>query len=304
MLDGKPVDVFSSNDYLGLAWELRSTWAGQGTGSSRLIAGDRPAHHALEAALEQRFGQRALVFPSGYQANLAVLTTLFEPGQVVASDALNHASLIDGLRLARLDKRIVPHLGPPPKGIDGYVFEALYSMDGDRGVPHRGDHWLVCDAAHSVATGLVPDHDVLVGTLGKAFGAAGAFVVGPEALIDLLISSGRSFVYTTGLAEPAVSAALEGLRRATPERAERLRDRILRFRAALPQAPGQDHIVPVILGERTMDAARALLDRGIYVPGIRWPTVPRGQERLRFSLSATHTDEQIDRALDALIPLL
>lgn len=298
------MDVFSSNDTLGLAWELKDSWRGSGAGSSRLISGDRPAHHALEAALQQRFGQRALVFSSGYQANLAVLTTLFEAGQRVASDALNHASIIDGLRLARCEKTLVPHLEPPPEGVDGYVFESLYSMDGDRGVPHRGDgpspHWLVVDAAHSVGTAPPPDHDVLIGTFGKAFGAAGAFVCGPDELIELLISRGRSFVYTTGLAEPAAAAALEGLRRATDERAERLRDRVRRFRAGVPKAPGQDHIVPVVLGEATMQAASALLDAGVYVPGIRWPTVARGQERLRFSLSAAHTDDQIDRALEVL----
>lgn len=302
LLDGRPVDVFSSNDTLGLAWELRDSWRGAGTGSSRLISGDRPAHHALEAALQERFGQRALVFSSGYQANLAVLTTLFEPGQRVASDALNHASIIDGLRLARCEKTVVPHLESPPAGVDGYVFESLYSMDGDRGVPHRGpgDPWLVVDAAHSVGTAEPPDHDVLIGTFGKAFGAAGAFVCGPDALIELLISRGRSFVYTTGLAEPAAAAALEGLHRATDERAERLRDRVRRFRAGVPGAHGQDHIVPVVLGERTMQAASALLDAGVYVPGIRWPTVAQGQERLRFSLSAAHTDDQIDRALEVL----
>lgn len=306
LLDGRAVDVFSSNDTLGLAWELREHWQGGGVGSSRLISGDRPAHRALEAALQARYGQRALLFSSGYQANLALMSTLFEEGQIVGSDASNHASLIDGLRLSPAGKVVVPHLKAPPARVDGYVFEALYSMDGDRGLPHRpsDECWLVCDAAHSVGTGLVPDHDVLVGTLGKAFGAAGAFVCGPDDLIELLISRGRSFVYTTGLAEPAAVAALEGLSRATPERAELLRDRVARFRAGLPSAPGQDHIVPVILGEATMRAASALLDRGIYVPGIRWPTVPRGQERLRFSLSSAHTDAQIDRALDALAPLL
>ena len=163
--------------------------------------------------------------------------------------------------------------------------------------------WLVCDAAHAVGTGPLPDHDLLVGTLGKAFGAAGAFVCAPDDLVELLISRGRSFVYTTGLAEAAAEAALEGLHRATEERAARLRDRVARFRAGLPSAPGEDHIVPVILGEATMRASSALLERGIYVPGIRWPTVPRGQERLRFSLSAAHTDTQIDRALDALSSL-
>lgn len=316
-LDGAEIDVFSSNDYLGLARRLRSSWRGCGTGSSRLIAGDRNAHHALEEKLEELFCAPALVFPSGYQANLAVMTTLFEAGDRVASDALNHASIIDGLRLSKADVLVVDHGAPSPGGVRGHVVEGLYSMDGDQLAlrPLVGEPWLVVDEAHAVGClgpagrgagfeqNVVPD--VLIGTFGKAYGAAGAFVIGPVDLKELLVSRGRSFVYTTGLAEPAARAALKGLELATDELREQLAENVRRFRSGLHQLggrvpPGKDHIVAVVLGENTMPAAERLLDAHIYVPGIRYPTVARGQERLRFSLSAAHTPEQIDRCLEAL----
>ncbi len=321
--DGRRVLVFSSNDYLGLARhpEVRAAWRGSGTGSSRLLAGSRPAHRALERALAEHWGRPALVFSSGYQANLAVMSTLFVAGDVVGSDALNHASIIDGLRLSRAERRVLPHGDPRPElPLRAVVIEGLYSMDGDRpdmaayGAGMAGGRWLVVDEAHAVGcvgpggrgvaaeAGVQPD--VLIGTFGKAYGAAGAFAIGPEPLIALLISSGRSFVYTTALAEPAARAALAGLRAADEERRQRLRDRTARFRAGLAQLGlptcGADHIVPVLTGPRTMDLAARLLELGIFVPGIRAPTVPPGRERLRFSLSAAHSPEQIDRALEAL----
>lgn len=318
-LDGRDVLVLSSNDYLGLAHhpELQAAWRGGGAGSSRLIAGTRPAHLALEQALEAHFGQPALVFSSGYQANLAVLTTLFEARDTVASDALNHASIIDGLRLGRARRQVVPHGELPPHGVSGGVVEGLYSMDGDTldlaGWRSRVDA-LVVDEAHAIgalgpggrghAAALGVAADVVVGTFGKAYGAAGAFVLCPPALKALLVSVGRTFVYTTALAEPAANAALVGLRLATDARRRTLDANVARFRAGLAglglTALGQAHIVPVVLGDRTMAVARALGDAGVFVPGIRWPTVPRGQERLRFSLSAAHTASQLDQALDAL----
>jgi len=311
--------VLSSNDYLGLAQdpELRGAWTGGGSGSSRLIAGSRTAHQALEQALEDHFGQPALVFSSGYQANLAVLTTLFTDEDTVASDQLNHASIIDGLRLARAAAQVIPHGQLPPSGTPGGVVEGLYSMDGDTvDLPAWRSRVaaLVVDEAHAVGV-LGPGGrgqaaaadvwaDVRVGTLGKAYGAAGAFVLGPRALKSLLVSLGRAFVYTTALAEPAARAGLVGLELADDERRERLAARVARFRKGLTQlgleTRGAHHVVPVVLGGRTMAVASRLLEGGILVPGIRWPTVPRGQERLRFSLSAAHTPDQLDRTLDAL----
>ncbi|MCP4805079.1 MAG: 8-amino-7-oxononanoate synthase [Proteobacteria bacterium] len=316
-LAGAEVDVFSSNDYLGLARRLRSAWRGCGTGSSRLIAGDRNAHHALEEKLEALFCAPALVFPSGYHANLAVMTTLFESGDRVASDALNHASIIDGLRLSSAKVEVVEHGAASPDGVRGHVVEGLYSMDGDQLELRKlvGSPWLVVDEAHAVGClgpggrgasfeqNVVPD--VLIGTFGKAYGAAGAFVIGPPELKRLLTSKGRSFIYTTGLAEPAARAALMGMELATDALREQLAENVRRFRSGLHQLggrvpPGKDHIVGVVLGDRTMQAADTLLDQHIFVPGIRYPTVPRGQERLRFSLSAAHTPEQIDRCLEVL----
>jgi 8-amino-7-oxononanoate synthase len=320
LLDNQEVDVFSSNDYLGLAWDpaVRDAWQGAGCGSSRLLSGTRPAHEKLEQSLEARFGQPALVFSSGYQANLAVLTTLFKEGQHVGSDALNHASIIDGLRLSKATHHILPHDEAlhAAQDLDGVVVEGLYSMDGD--TPDFGDHagdcWLVADEAHAVGAigpggrgvaaqqGVRPD--VLIGTFGKAYGAAGAFVVGPAVLKELMISSARSFVYTTALAEPATRAAHAGFQAADDERRERLADRVRRFRTGLLQlgleSRGVHHIVPVLTRERTMEISAKLEQEGIYVPGIRAPTVPTGSERLRFSLSSEHTDDQIDRALAGL----
>jgi 8-amino-7-oxononanoate synthase len=155
---------------------------------------------------------------------------------------------------------------------------------------------------HAAALGVVPD--VLVGTLGKAYGAAGAFVIGPPALRELLVSLGRSFVYTTALAEPAARAARVGLRLADEARRQQLADRVRHFRQGLAalglDARGQHHVVPVVLGADTMAVAARLDAAGVFVPGIRWPTVPRGQERLRFSLSAAHKTAQLDRVLDLL----
>jgi 7-keto-8-aminopelargonate synthetase-like enzyme len=314
---GEPVTVFSSNDYLGLAQhpELRAAWKGGGAGSSRLIAGDRPAHHALEEALSEKFGRPATLFNTGYTANLAVLSVLVGPGDTVASDALNHASIIDGVRLSGAEKVIVPH-GRPAPACTLAVVEGLYSMDGDALAleEHVGDHWLLVDEAHAVGAvgpqgrgeaarqGIAPDF--LVGTLGKAYGAFGAFVVGPPELRELFVSRGRTFVYTTGLPESVAAAALVGLRLADDERRERLADRTKRFRRGLTQtglvAGGSAHIVPIVLGERTMAVADELLARGVFALGIRPPTVAPGTERIRLSLSSEHTDEQIDRLLDIL----
>ena len=322
--DGRERIVFASNDCLGLAEhpELRAAWAGAGTGSARLISGDRPAHHALEEALSLRFGRPALLFSSGWHANLAVLTTVLRPGELAASDAANHASLIDGMKLARAEKEILPHGStsiPPDTRLA--VTEGLFSMDGDRAdltglaaSAEQAGAWLMVDEAHAVgacgpegrgiaaAQGVEPDF--LTGTLGKAYGGFGAFVVGPPALKELLISTGRSFIFTTGLPEAAAAAALVALRLADEERRERLRDRVARFRGGAAQLGlelrGEDHICPVILGDRTMAAAARLWEAGFVVPGIRPPTVPAGEERLRVTISAAHSSEQIDAFLEAL----
>jgi 7-keto-8-aminopelargonate synthetase-like enzyme len=243
-----------------------------------------------------------------------------EPGDLVCSDALNHASIIDGLRLSRAERRVVPHADPGAVPTDArlVVVEGLYSMDGD--IPPLAAYppgpWLAVDEAHAVgclgpegrgaaaAAGVTPD--IRIGTFGKAFGASGAFVSGPEALVELLVNTGRAFIFTTGVPEPVAAMALAGLRRATSERRERLAANAARLRAGMRQLGwdplGEAHIVPLVVGSGAMQLAERLLDAGVWVPGIRWPTVPEGEERLRFTVSAAHTAAQLDRILDALGP--
>jgi len=301
--DGRLCDVFSSNDYLGLAEHpaIRGAMATGGAGAARLISGNRRGHDALEDALGAWMGRPVTLFGSGYLANLAVFTALFGAGDQVASDALNHASIIDGLRLSRCARTVMPHGSVDvPAGANVVAVEGLYSMDGDFAPVAQlaavgGAPLLVVDEAHAVGcigpggrgvaalAGVTPD--VVVGTLGKAFGAAGAFVAGPPEVREVLVSSARPFIYTTGLPEGVALAAMEGLRLATDERRERLAAQVQRLRVGLAQvgvrAGGVAHIVPIRTGPRTMELAGALLERGFLVGGVRYPTVARGDERLR-----------------------
>lgn len=322
-VDGRRADLWCSNDYLGLAGhpDVRRACAGGGAGAARLISGNRPAHDALEAALSALHGRPATLFSSGYHANLALFGTVPERDDLVASDAHNHASIIDGLRLSRARRHILPHLDaavPPAAAL--VAVESLYSMDGD--VPdltrYRGDALLAVDEAHAVGAvgpdgrgyaalqGVEPDF--LVGTLGKAYGVAGAFVIGPPALRELLLSTGRAFVYTTGLPEPTAQAGLAALRLADDARRQRLAANTARLRAALRALAvptrGSAHIVPIPTGPATMAVAAALLDEGVFATGIRYPTVPRGRECVRLAVSAEHTDDQIDRCAEALARVL
>jgi len=320
--DGRVVDVFCSNDYLGLAQhpKVLAAWTGGGTGSARLIAGDRPAHHALEEALTAWTGRPTTVLSTGWHANLAVLGAVLQRGDATSSDRLVHASLIDGLRLSRADRTVLDHGSTDiPDGTRLHVTEGLFSMDGDRvdlrltrAACDRVGAWMLVDEAHAVgclgprgrgaAADAGVEADFVVGTLGKAFGAFGAFVSGPPVLRELLLSRGRAFIFTTGLPEPACRAALQALALATDDRQRALArqtDRLRRGLRRLGLRPGGEaHIVPVVLGAGTMAIARALLDRGVYVAGIRPPTVAPGTERLRISVSAAHTNEQIDRLVD------
>jgi len=321
-LDGDEVIVACSNDYLGLAHhpELQAAATGGGATGSRLISGSRPAHHALEDAVTSWLGRPALVFASGWHANLAVFSTVCTAGDLVASDAANHASIIDGLRLGRVRKAIVPHgaLDQAPADARLLVTEGLFSMDADRPDLSRAPSgpWLAVDEAHSIgalgpggrgvaaAQGKTPD--ILVGTFGKAFGAAGAFVAGPPELRELLINASRSFIFTTAPPEPVAAMALAGLRLATDARRQRLAANTRRLRAHLAHlgwsTPGRDHIVPVVAGDRAVHLADGLRQRGVFAPAIRWPTVPRGQERIRLTVSAAHTTEQLDRIAEAFGP--
>lgn len=319
-LDGREVIVACSNDYLGLAWdrEIQRAAFGGGSGGSRLISGSRPLHTALEEAVGEWLGMPALVFGSGYHANLAVFSTVCEPGDVVLSDAANHASIIDGLRLSRAERRVVPHADPTAldSGARMIAVEGLFSMDGDIAPlqSYPTEPWLAVDEAHAVGC-LGPDGrgaaamlgvapDFVIGTFGKAFGAAGAFVAGPPELIALLVNAARTFIFTTAPPEPVAAMALAGLRRADDALRQRLESNVRRFRCALLQLGweplGDAHIVPIVTGAGTMALAARLRERGVFAPGIRWPTVPAGLERIRFTVSAAHTEEQLDRICDAL----
>jgi 7-keto-8-aminopelargonate synthetase-like enzyme len=317
---GESLVVACSNDYLGLAFheEVRSAARGGGSTGSRLLSGSRPVHRQLEEALERWLGRRCLLLGSGYHANLAVFSTLCEEGELVASDEFNHASIIDGLRLSRASRRVVPHADPAAIPADARLVavEGLYSMDGD--IPplrrYPTEPWLAVDEAHALGC-LGPEGrgicalmevqpDVLIGTFGKALGSAGAFVSGPDEVIDLLVNAARSFIFTTAMPEPNAAMALAALQLATDTLRERLSDNVEYFRCNLQQLGwdplGEAHIVPILTGSDTMALAARLRERGVFAPGIRWPTVPAGRERIRFTVSAAHTRGQLDQICEAL----
>ena len=334
-LDGTPVVSFASNDYLGLAAHPAPVAAahaaldrwGAGAGSARLIVGSRPVHDELEAELAAWKGTEAAVsFPTGFAANLGVLGALGGlggPGTLICSDVLNHASIIDGCRLARsrgaevavydhldLDhlKRLLGEAGGRPALV---VTDSVFSMDGDAvelaglgAVCASAGALLVLDEAHAV---LGPEAElegevVRVGTLSKTLGALGGFVAGDRALVELLVNTARSYIFTTAASPADAAAALAALRVLRSGEGDAL---VARLRQLVGRVAGPGHhspIIPVILGEEAaaLAAAERLLARGLLVPAIRPPTVPVGSARLRVTLSAAHTDEQVGRLVAAL----
>jgi 8-amino-7-oxononanoate synthase len=333
-VDGRRVINFSSNNYLGLADSplLRDAAIaamhehGFGAGASRLIVGNLSPHRALEARIARwKRTESALLFNSGYQANVGVISALVGPEDVVFSDALNHASIIDGCRLSRARVVVYPHadlealrtlLGRERGRRRLIVSDLVFSMDGDRApiaelaaMAREHDALLAIDEAH--AAGIVDDDtpvDLRIGTLGKALGCFGAYVAASAPLVDLLSQRARSFVFTTALPVPVVAAAqaaIEWLATADGRaRVAALADNCRWFaeRRGLRGTPS--HIVPLHVREgdprRAMAACEALLERGIFAQGIRPPTVPPGSSRLRFALMATHTRAQLESALAAL----
>jgi 8-amino-7-oxononanoate synthase len=346
-LGGREVLCLCSNNYLGLAGhpELRAAATaalateGAGAVSARLIAGNLGGHRDLEAAVAAFHGTPAsLVYGSGYHANVGVLSALARAGDVVYSDALNHASIVDGCRLSRARVRIYPHADAgavraalrreaSPFRRRVVVTESLFSVDGDvapladlaRCCAEAGA-LLVVDEAHAVgaagpagrglcaAAGVQPD--VLIGTFSKAFGSFGGYAVAPPAVVELLRSTSRSFIFSTALPPPVVAASRAALAVATGSDGDALRVRLRQngelLAAGLQRlgaGPGIDwHIQPFVVGDpaRAMALCEALLARGVFVQGIRPPTVPAGTSRLRFSVSASHSTAHLEAALAAL----
>lgn len=348
MVEGHRYLNFCSNDYLGLAshptvihaFQNAAADFGVGSGASHLVCGHSALHHRLEEQLAALTGRpRALLFSTGYMANLGVVTALLGKGDFVFEDKLNHASLIDagllsGSRFQRFLHNDVDNLETrlARTGATGrklVCVDGVFSMDGDlaplpelAAAAARHDAWLMVDDAHGFGVlgpggagcaehfGLSLEQlPILMGTLGKGAGCFGAFVAGSEALIETLIQFARSYVYTTAL-PPAVAAATSAaidLIGADGWRRERLRHLIARFRAGaeqlgLPLLPSPTPIQPLLVGDarRALALSRSLARRGCWVSAIRPPTVPAGTARLRIALTAAHDEQQVDRLLDAL----
>lgn len=344
-LAGRDVLVFCSNDYLGLATEPALAKAsaeatlslGTGAGGARLISGNGALYAALEQELAGWCGcEAALCFSAGYLANMGVLTALAGPDDVIASDALNHASIIDGCRLSRAQVRVYPHgdvaaLAGMLRDASSarrrlVVTESLFSMDGDIAplaaildVARQHEAIVVVDEAHALgvygsqgggvlqALGLAGEADAVVGTMGKAMGSAGAFVAGSQLLIDVLVNKARSFIFNTGLPPGVLAAnlaALGVLRADGVVRREQLLDHARHLRHGLGElgfvVGGESYILPVVLGDNQLALAwrDALLEEGLFVQAIRPPTVPAGTSRLRLTVSSAHTSADIDAALD------
>jgi len=319
---------FASNDYLGLsrhravvvaAHAALDRW-GTGAGSARLVAGSRPVHGELEDALAEWKGEpAALLFPTGYAANLGVLTSFAGAGVRVLSDERNHASIVDGCRLSRVEVCVYRHrdldhvddLLRTSPGRAVVVTDTVFSMDGDvapvEGLAERCAHHgalLVLDEAHAV---LGPDADLdgvdhlRVGTLSKYLGSLGGFVAGPQAFVDLLVNRARSFIFTTATSPADAAAAMAALQVLGGSEGAALLGE-LRARVDLVRPGHPSPIVPVVIGSEhaALAASAALRGQGLLVPAIRPPSVPTGTSRLRISLSTTHTRGQVKALLAGL----
>ena len=346
-IDGRDYLSFCSNDYLGLANHPEVVAAfhkgvdefGCGSGAAHLITGHSRAHHALEEELAD-FVQRprALLFSTGYSANLGVMSALLGRGDRVFEDRLNHASLLDAARLsgARLIRyrhnepaELASRLASAPECETLVATDGVFSMDGDiaplpelSAVAARHDAWLLVDDAHGLGVlgpqgrgsvaqaGLaVSEVPILMGTLGKAFGTFGAFVAGTEDLIETLIQQARTYIYTTAPPSAVACATRAALQRVREDdwRREHLQCLVKRFRSGakqlgLPLCDSETAIQPLMVAaaERALQLSEVLREQGILISAIRPPTVAEGASRLRITFSATHSEAQVDRLLAAL----
>jgi 8-amino-7-oxononanoate synthase len=346
LLDGREVLLLCSNDYLGLANHPKVRRAaaatamrwGTGAGASRLVSGNMGPHRRLEERLAAfKRTEAALLFGSGYLANTGTIASLVDRGDVVFSDELNHASIIDGCRLARADRfvyrhRDLEHLSWGLSRSAGraalIVTDSVFSMDGDVApIPHlvrlarRYKCRLMVDEAHATgavgpggrgavaAAGLTREVDVIVGTLGKALGSYGAYVCASREIVELLINTARPFIFSTGLPPPSVGAAAAALEllESRPDRVERLRRNAAVIRSELT-ASGLDtggsrtQILPIVVGDAGKATAlcERALRRGLFAQAIRPPTVPEGTSRLRLTVMAAHREAELRRAARAL----
>jgi 8-amino-7-oxononanoate synthase len=345
---GQELLNLSSNDYLGLAQDPRLIAAAQeaaarwgvGAGASRLVAGHLGLHEAVETELAAFKGtEAAVLFSTGYMANLGVITALLGPGDVIFSDKLNHASIMDGIKLSGASLQRFPHRDMPklekilrqtPGGKRRLIItDSVFSVDGDLAplwelvaLKERYGAWLMIDEAHATgvlgpgggglaqALGLTAVVDIHMGTLSKALGSLGGYVAGERRLIEYLHNKARSFIYTTAMPPPvlgAIQAALTIVRE-EPERRLRLLQESAKFRRGLQDAgfdtlDSETQIVPVLVGtnESTLKFAAALRQRGLMAVALRPPTVPPGRARVRFSLSAAHSAQDLAQALEDIV---
>lgn len=336
--------LLSSNDYLGLTQHPKVKESakeaiekfGCGSGASRLISGTNQLHCELENKLADfKNTESALIFSSGYAANLGVISSLVGKGDVIIIDKLNHASIIDGCRLSGANIRVYPHknmnsLEKILKKSQTYhlrliITDGIFSMDGDIAtlpeivaLAKKYQALVMVDDAHGTGVlgkegrgtveyfGLEGHIDIQMGTLSKALGSFGGFIAGSNILIEYLKNKARSFIYSTALPPAQVASALTALEiiQTTPELRQRLWENIQYLRKGLQKLgfdtmESQTQIIPVFIGEddKTMQVAKFLYENGIFAPGIRPPTVPRGTSRIRLSLMATHTKSQIDKVI-------
>ena len=349
-LDGHDVVLLGSNNYLGLsthpevitaAVEATQTF-GTGASGSRLISGNSELYTTLESNLAKTKGtEAALVFSSGYAANTSVIPVLAGEGDLILSDALNHASIIDGCRLSRASKKIyqhcdTEHLRTLLSESTAFrrrliVTDGVFSMDGDI-APLRDicdlaaqyDAMLLVDDAHGFGVlgkdgsgtvshfGLEGKEIIQMGTLSKAVGALGGYIAGDRTLIELLINRARGFIFTTGLPPATLAAANAALNviRSSPELRQNLLSHAKRLKTALIDLgytllPSETQILPLVLGnpQRAISLAEALLTKGVFAPAIRPPAVPTGTSRLRLTVMATHTEVEIEQAIEAFATL-
>ena len=350
VLDGTPVLLLCSNNYLGLsdhprireaAADAAMRW-GVGAGASRLVSGSMTIHRRLEERIASFKGtESAILFGSGYMANLGVIQALGEETSLILSDELNHASIVEGCRAAKAPVFVyrhgdLEHLAwglreKVPAGAAGkpmIVTDSVFSMDGDiaplRGIVELARRFgarTVVDEAHGTgcvgpggrgavaAAGLEREIDVIIGTLGKALGAYGAFAAGSLDLTRFLVNRSRPLIFSTAPAPPVVAGALAALEllEAQPERVERLQQNAIVFHSALRDEgvalQGEpSHIIPIVVGDATtaMNLCERLLERRVFAQAIRPPTVAEGTSRLRVTLSASHTPQELRRAAQAI----